>query len=67
VAVPATGLVVAYPGDFNAVPTVICQVVDAQGGEDVVVSGESVSGFNVVVNSGGSPVERIINYIVQGY
>lgn len=65
--VPTAGLPVAYGADFNVVPTVVCQVVNAQGGEDVVISGETVSGFDVAVNSGGSPVTRTINWIAQGY
>jgi predicted phage tail protein len=65
--VDTDGLDVTYGRDFNATPTVVCQVVNAQGGEDVVVSNESVSGFNVTVNVDGLPVERTINFIAQGY
>lgn len=67
VSVSASGLSVSYGAAFNAPPTVVCQIADAQGEEDVVISNETVSGFDVVVKSGGSPVARTINYIAQGY
>lgn len=67
VTVTTSGLPVTFDREFNAVPTVVCQVVGATGGEDVVVSNITTTGFDVVVEVGGTAVARTINWIAQGY
>lgn len=52
---------------FNAVPKTICTIIDAQDGDNLILTNETVNGFDVKVRNSGSDVIRTINYISQGY
>jgi len=66
--VPAEGLRIAYSSPFNDPrPSVFCQILAAQGGEDVEIVDADATGFTVRIKSAGAYVERAINWITQGY
>ncbi|NDV21067.1 hypothetical protein GO013_16800, partial [Pseudodesulfovibrio sp. JC047] len=66
--VPASGLTVVFDTQFNVVPSVVCQVVGAVGGEDVELTGLSQTGCVIrVTDASGAYAARTINYIAQGY
>lgn len=65
--VPISGLHLTFTPPFNAVPTVIAQVLNAAGGEDVEVTNKAAAAVDLRVLQGGNPVAKNINYIVQGY
>jgi hypothetical protein len=67
VAVPAGGLAVAYAAPFNAVPNVQVTILDAQAGDDALVTSTAMTGFTVALVNGATPVARTVNWIAQGY
>lgn len=67
VSVSTSGLSVTYTKPFQVAPNVQITIVSAQAGDDAVLSSETASGFNIIVNNGGSPVARTINWVAQGY
>lgn len=67
VTVPVTGLSVTYGKVFHAKPNVQITVVDALDGDVVKLSGETESGFTVLVSNGGLAAHRKINWLAQGY
>ena len=80
-AVPAAGLPVLYASGlqgnpatpFNggpggaAVPNIQITIVNAQAGDDAILSNQSKSGFTVQVLNGGVGVARTVNIVAQGY
>ena len=49
------------------VPAVQLTIVNAMAGDDIILSNETLSGFDVQVLNSGSGVVRTINYLSQGY
>ena len=80
-AVPAAGLTVAYAqglegnpaAAFNggpsgaASPNLQVTIVNAQPGDDVLLSNQSNAGFSVQIVNNGVGVDRNVNIIAQGY
>lgn len=50
-----------------AVPAVQLTIVNALAGDDIILSSETLSGFNVQILNGGSGVVRTVNWLAQGY
>lgn len=50
-----------------AVPAVQLTIVNAQTGDDVILSNETLAGFDVQILNGGVGVTRTVNYLAQGY
>lgn len=67
VSIAASGTPITYTHPFQITPNVQITVVNATAGDDVVLTGESASGFTVQVLNGGVGVIRTINWISQGY
>ncbi|HUC63441.1 MAG TPA: phage tail protein [Alphaproteobacteria bacterium] len=67
VAVPTSGLAVAYATPFNAVPNLQVTILSASAGDDAIVSGSTISGFSISIENGGAPAARSINWVAQGY
>lgn len=67
VAIPAAGQSVAFTTPFQILPNVQITILNAQPGDDVVLSSSSTSGFTVQVVNAGSGVSRSINWLAQGY
>ena len=66
VTVTTSGLTVTYDKEFHAVPNVQITILDAQGGDQAVLTSSDAAGFTVTITNSG-PVERSINWISQGY
>jgi hypothetical protein len=73
VAVPGSGASILYVAPFNGgadgdpVPVVQITVLNAQEGDTVVLSAQTLSGFTVQIKNGGVGVARNINWIAKGY
>jgi hypothetical protein len=68
VVVPVTGSTVTYVKPFQITPNVQITIVAAQTGDDAVLTNETDEGFDVIVTDiNDDPVERIINWVAQGY
>lgn len=73
VSVSASGQSILYSPAFNGgangnpVPLPQITVLNAQQGDDVVLSAQTLSGFTVQVKNGGAGVSRTINYTSQGF
>ena len=67
------GTTVTYAAPFiggasgMSVPAVQLTIVNASAGDDIILSSETLNGFNVRVLNGGSGVARTVNYLAQGY
>ena len=67
------GSAVTYTAPFNGgatgltVPAVQLTIVNAQAGDDVVLSNQTLSGFTVRVTNAGVGVSRAVNWLSQGY
>ena len=68
IVVPITGYSVVYNKPFQVAPNVQITIVAAQTGDDAVLTNETDEGFDVIVTDiNDDPVERIINWVAQGY
>lgn len=73
VQIPAGGMSVIYSPAFNGgidgnpVPLPQITVLNAQPGDDVILSAQTLSGFTVQVVNGGAGAIRNINHKEQGY
>lgn len=65
--VPEAGVSVTYLKRFHAVPNVQITMLDAQPGDQIVLTDSDEDGFFVQVKSGATPVVRSVNWISQGY
>ena len=67
------GTTVTYAAPFiggasgMSVPAVQLTIVNASAGDDIILSSETLNGFNVQVLNGGTGVVRTVNYLAQGY
>lgn len=67
VAVAAAGSTVTYSAPFQASPNVQITILNAQQGDDVVLTGQTVNGFTVQITNAGVGVARNINWLSQSY
>ena len=49
------------------VPAVQLTIVNAQAGDDIILTNETLSGFDVQILNGGTGVVRTVNWLAQGY
>jgi predicted phage tail protein len=67
------GSTVTYVSSFiggatgMTVPAVQLTIVNAQAGDDIILSNETFAGFDVQILNGGSGVVRTVNWLAQGY
>ena len=66
-AVPPEGFSLSFDPPFNVTPSIVCQVLDAAGGEDVEITNESPSGCDIRITTGGVSTAEFVNIIAQGY
>lgn len=64
---PIGGLNVAFSPSFMFTPAISIAINDMVEGDYYEISSKSADGFSVVVKNGGTPVERVIDYIAKGY
>lgn len=68
VTVPTGGLSVAYTNSFKAVPYLGITLQNSSTGDYWTVSSETVNGFSIVIyNSGGTAIQKNINWMATGY
>lgn len=68
VTVANTGMSVSFTPAFRATPAVVITIQDAATGDYAEITSKDAAGFDVIVkNSGGSGVERVIDWHAQGY
>jgi sulfur carrier protein ThiS len=67
VSATAGGISVTYAKPFQIVPNVQVTVINAVANDDIVLSNETESGFDVKIINGATDVTRNINWIAQGY
>lgn len=65
--VPTAGVTVTYEKTFHAKPNLQVTIMDAQGGDQAIVTDDTQSGFRIAIINAGSPVARTVNWIAQGY
>jgi hypothetical protein len=68
--VETTGTVVPFNYNFHTQPQMLITVLDAEGGETVVLKSNEItnSQFTVrVINGSGTPVRKQINWVAKGY
>lgn len=69
VTVPSGGLRITYPKAFHAKPNLQVTTLDAVDGDRAVVQQvtDSLLGFDIQIFTNSTPVERVINWLAQGY
>ncbi|CUR82666.1 hypothetical protein ACOTCA_00845 [Achromobacter xylosoxidans] len=69
VIVPSAGLRITYPKTFHAKPNLQVTTLDAVDGDRAVIQQvtDPLLGFNVQIFNNSTPVERVINWLAQGY
>lgn len=69
VTVPTGGLRVTYPKHFHAKPNLQVTTLDALDGDRAVVQQvtSAFEGFDIQIFNNSTPVERVINWLAQGY
>ena len=67
VSVSTTGTAITYIRPFQAVPSTQITIINASGGDDVILTAQTASGFTVQVLNGGVGVARNINWLSSGY
>lgn len=67
VTVPAAGCSVLYQQPFNDAPTPTITIFNAQAGDEVKLTNQTVSGFTIQVINAGVGLERQINYNAPSY
>lgn len=68
IVIPITGYSIVYNKPFQVAPNVQITIVAAQTGDDAVLTNETEEGFDVIVTDiNDNLVERIINWVAQGY
>lgn len=67
--IPSTGLRVTYGKAFHAKPNLQVTALDAVIGDRVVIqqTTDPLLGFDVQIFNNTTPVERVINWLAQGY
>lgn len=67
--VPSSGLRVTYGKAFHATPNLQVTILDAVDGDRAVVQQDTDPwlGFNIRIFNNATPVERVINWLAQGY
>ena len=58
---------IKYKEKFSVAPEVQITIVDAQAGDDAVLSNQTAEGFNIKIINDGATVERKFNYMAKGY
>ena len=67
ISVSTTGTAITYIRPFQAVPSTQITIINASGGDDVILTAQTASGFTVQVLNGGVGVARHINWLSSGY
>jgi hypothetical protein len=69
VTVPSGGLRINYSKAFHAKPNLQVTTLDAVAGDRAVIQQltDPLLGFNVQIFNNSTPVERVINWLAQGY
>jgi len=67
--VPSSGLRVTYGKAFHATPNLQVTILDAVAGDRAVVqqNTDPLLGFDIRIFNNSTPVERVINWLAQGY
>lgn len=59
---------IRYKNDFSVVPKVQITIINAQSGDDAILSNQTDKGFTIrIIDKNGASVKREFNYIAKGY
>lgn len=76
VTIPDTGSSISFPAPFNGgpnmetgvgSPNIQITILDAQDGDQVVLSNQTLAGFDIDIENGGVGVERNVNWRADGW
>jgi len=67
ISVGTSGVSVTYPIAFQVAPNVQITIVNAQDGDDAILTNETATGFDIQIKNGGVAVTRTINWLAKGY
>lgn len=67
IALPAGGLPIIYAKPFQVSPNVQITILNAQQGDDILLTSQSIDGFSIQIVNAGIGVARNINWLSQGY
>lgn len=58
---------IVYTNNFSVAPTVLITIVNAQSGDDAILTNQTDESFDIIIKNGGTNVVRTFNYFVKGY
>ena len=67
IAIASGGTSISYTRPFQATPNTQITIINAQQGDDAILTSQTASDFTVQVKNGGAGVARNINWLSQGY
>lgn len=67
ITIPTDGMRIAFPKKFHAKPNIQVTALDAMDGDRAVITNTNLEGFDIQMFNVATPVDRVINWIAQGY
>ena len=67
ITIPTTGKKITLEKNFHIVPNIQVTILDKNQHDDEIISNVQKDSFDIIINNGGVPVEKVINFIAQGY
>jgi hypothetical protein len=67
ISIPSGGQAITFADAYNIVPNVQVEIIGGSGGDDVLLTSKTKTGFNVQVVNGGVGVARTIDWVSQAY
>ena len=65
--IPAEGTTIQFAKHFHATPNVQVTILNKEQGDDEIISNPTTDSFDIVITNNEQPVQKTINYVVQGY
>lgn len=65
--IPAEGTTIQFTKHFHAIPNVQVTILNKEQGDDEIISNPTTDSFDIVITNNEQPVQKTINYVVQGY
>lgn len=65
--IPAEGTTIQFAKHFHAIPNVQVTILNKEQGDDEIISNPTTDSFDIVITNNEQPVQKTINYVVQGY
>lgn len=67
VVIPVEGTTIQFAKHFHAVPNVQVTILNKEQGDDEIISNPTTDSFDIIITNNEQPVQKTINYVVQGY